>query len=171
MRPTMACSAGASETRGCQSGGRIRTSLARGASPRGRYPAFWHTTATPLTKYLTGVLELSRGLTDVQLDQPFDVGHVTLRATFEHMIFNVEIWAESMAEQLVDVQRDDRSRAALVERHERSYATFATVARRVRDEQRLEDTFVDPWTQSATRRTFGGTIIHVILHNTQHRSE
>jgi len=35
------------------------------------------------------LLELSRNLTDEQLDQSFDIGHRTLRATFEHMIFNV----------------------------------------------------------------------------------
>jgi hypothetical protein len=30
------------------------------------------------------LLELSRSLTDARLDQPFDIGHRTLRATFEH---------------------------------------------------------------------------------------
>ena len=38
------------------------------------------------------LLDLSRGLTDEHLDLPFDVGHQTLRATFEHMSFNVEFW-------------------------------------------------------------------------------
>lgn len=114
------------------------------------------------------LLDVSRGLTDAQLDQPFDIGHVTLRATFEHMIFNVEFWTALMAAQPVDAQRDDRSPAALIERHERSYATFATLSRRVRDEQRLDDTFVDHF---ATRMTFGGAIIHVVLHNAEHRSE
>ncbi len=118
------------------------------------------------------LLHLSRGLlTDAQLDQPFDVGHRTLRDTFEHMIFSVEVWAATMADQPIDALSDDHSLAALTERHERSYATFATVARRVRDEQRLEDTFVDPWSDAVTRRTFGGTVIHVILHNAQHRGE
>ncbi len=119
----------------------------------------------------TRLLQLSNGLTDAQLDQPFDIWHRTLRDTFEHMIFSVEGWAASMAEQPIDAQPDDHSLAALIERHERSHATFATVARRVRDEQRLEDTFIDPWTEAMTRRTFGGTVIRVILHNAHHRSE
>ncbi len=114
------------------------------------------------------LLDLSRGLTDAQLDQPFDIGHRTLRATFEHMIFNVEFWTASMAEQPVDAQREDRSLAALVDRHERSYATFATFARRVRDEQHLDDTFVDHF---GGRMTFGGAIIHVVLHDAEHRTE
>jgi uncharacterized damage-inducible protein DinB len=84
------------------------------------------------------------------------------------MIFNVEFWTGLMAGQPVDVQRDDRSLAALIDRHKRSYAAFATHAHRVRDEQRLEDTFVDHFD---TRMTFGGAIIHVVLHNAEHRSE
>ncbi|MGH2617124.1 MAG: DinB family protein [Thermomicrobiales bacterium] len=114
------------------------------------------------------LLDLSRGLTDGQLDQPFDVGHRTLRATFEHMIFNVESWTALMAGQPADVQRDDRSMAALIERHERSYAAFAALARRVRDEQRLDDTFVDHFD---AHMTFGGAILHVALHDAEHRSE
>jgi uncharacterized damage-inducible protein DinB len=114
------------------------------------------------------LLDLSRGLTDAQLDQPFDVGHRTLRATFEHMIFNVAFWTAVMAGQPVDAQRDDRSLAALTERHERSYAAFAALARRVRDEQRLDDTFVDHF---GGRMTFGGAIVHVVLHDAEHRSE
>ncbi len=115
-----------------------------------------------------GLLDLSRDLTDEQLDQPFDVGHRTLRETFEHMIVAVEFWTALMAERPIDAPRDDHSLVALVERHERFYATFAIFARRLRDEQRLDDTFVD---QYAARKTFGGTIIHVVLHNAEHRTE
>ncbi len=45
----------------------------------------------------TALLDLSRGLTDAQLDRSFDVGHGTLRATLEHMIFYIEFWTASMA--------------------------------------------------------------------------
>ena len=114
------------------------------------------------------LLDLSRGLTDAQLDQEFDVGHRSLRATFEHMIFNVAFWTALMAGQPVDAPQEDRSLAALSERHARSYATFATLARQLRDEQRLDDTFVDHY---AAHKSFGGTIIHVVLHNAEHRSE
>jgi carboxymethylenebutenolidase len=114
------------------------------------------------------LLDLSRGLTDAQLDQPFDIGHRTLRATFVHMIFNVEVWTAAMAGQPVDAQRDDRSLAALVERHERSFETFATIARRVRDEQRLDDTYVDHFDAPMT---FGGAILHLVLHHEGHRTE
>ncbi|MGH2618880.1 MAG: DinB family protein, partial [Thermomicrobiales bacterium] len=60
--------------------------------------------------------------------------------------------------------------AALLDRHQRAYATFAVFARRMRDEQRLEDSFADP-DDADIRLTFGSTIIHVIQHNAQHRGE
>ncbi len=114
------------------------------------------------------LLDLSRGLNDGQLDQEFDIGHRTVRETFEHMIINVGFWTGLMTEQPVDVQRDDRSLAALIDRHERSYATFAALARQMRDEQRLDDTFIDHYD---ARKSFGGTILHVALHNAEHRTE
>ena len=114
------------------------------------------------------LLGLSRGLTDVQLDQEFDIGHRTLRATFEHMIPNVAFWTALMAGQPVDAESDDRSLAALIDSHERSYGTFATFARQLRDERRLDDTFIDHY---AVRKSFGGTILQVVLHNEEHRSE
>ena len=39
----------------------------------------------------TRLLEMSRELEDSQLDREFDVGHRTLRATFEHMVFSMEV--------------------------------------------------------------------------------
>ncbi|HEX5497628.1 MAG TPA: DinB family protein, partial [Thermomicrobiales bacterium] len=101
------------------------------------------------------LLDLSHNLTDAQLDQPFDIGVGTLRETFEHMIFNVEAWTASMAGQPLDAPRDDRSLAALIDRHERAYETFAAFAHRMRDEQRLDDTFVD---NAEWRNSFGGAI-------------
>ena len=114
------------------------------------------------------LLDLSRSLSDAQLDQPFDIGHRTLRATFEHIIINIAFWTALMAERPVDTQQYDCSLAGLVERHERYYAAFATLARQLRDEQRLDDTFIDHY---AVRKSFGGTILHVVLHNAEHRTE
>lgn len=118
------------------------------------------------------LLELSRDLTDAQLDQPFDLGHRTLRETFDHMLYTIGFWTGFMVGQPIDPDRTtqdyDRSIAAMTERFERDYATFASVARRVRDEQRLDDTFMDHWDLPTT---FGGTIIQVPQHNVEHRSE
>ena len=114
------------------------------------------------------LLDLSRDLPDERLDQPFDSGHQTLRATLEHIMYYVGFWTALMAGQPVDRRRDDQSMPVLIERHQRAYAAFAALARRVHDEQRLDDTFVDHFGE---RTTFGGAILHVILHNAEHRTE
>ena len=116
----------------------------------------------------TQLLALSGSLTDAQLDQPFDVGHRTLRATFDHMIVNVEIWTALMTRQPPAPHQDNPSLSSLVDGHRRSHATFASFARQIRDEQRLDDTFVDNY---GYPMTFGGAILHVILHDEGHRMD
>jgi uncharacterized damage-inducible protein DinB len=114
------------------------------------------------------LLEVSQGLTDAQLDQEFDIGHRTLRATFAHMIFNSAFWTALMTGQPAVEPRGDASLTGLVETHERDHAAFADLARRLRDEQRLDDTFVDHYDVA---KSFGATILMVVLHNTEHRTE
>jgi uncharacterized damage-inducible protein DinB len=116
----------------------------------------------------TCLLDVSRGLTDAQLDQPFDIGHRTLRATFDHIILNVAFWTGLMTGQPIKYERDASSVATLIEDHEHAYAAFATFARRLHDEQRLDDTFVDHF---GGPMTFGGAVLHVVLHDAEHRSE
>src|SRR5436190_14328903 len=65
-------------------------------------------------------LELSRGLTDAQLDQPFDLGHQTLRATFAHIIGAIDFWVGLFTGQPVETELDDRSLAALTDGYKRS---------------------------------------------------
>jgi len=115
------------------------------------------------------LLNVSRDLSDEQLDHEFDIGHRTLRATFGHMIFDsVEVWSAEMARQQPEAPPDDRSLATLIDRYEHSYAAFAAVARHARDEQRLEDTFIDHF---GAPMTYGGAILMVILHGEEHRGE
>jgi uncharacterized damage-inducible protein DinB len=114
------------------------------------------------------LLELCRGLTDAQLDQPFDIGHRTLRATLDHQIPNLDFWTGLMTGQPVEHQRGPSSLDTLIADHERAYAAFAILARRVRDEGRLDDTFLDHY---GYPMTYGGAILMVILHNEAHRTE
>ena len=116
----------------------------------------------------SALLDLSRSLSDAQLDQPFDIGHKTLRATFRHMIVNVDFWTRLMTGQPVKDEPIDASIAELIERHDRSYAAFESLARRFRDEQRLSDTYRDHYD---VLKSFGGTILHVVLHDAEHRIE
>jgi uncharacterized damage-inducible protein DinB len=115
------------------------------------------------------LLELSRDLTDAQLDQPFDIGQGTLRETLDHLVFVIDAWTGLMTGRAATMERAGRRTIAeLLERHERFHATFADFARRAHDEQRLDDTFVDHY---AIRQSLGGTILQVMHHNAQHRGE
>jgi uncharacterized damage-inducible protein DinB len=114
------------------------------------------------------VLEMCRGLTDEQLDQRFDIGLETLRATFDHMIFNVAAWTQMMLGEPINHDRSDKSIPGLIERHERAYDRFAEVARRMQVENRLSDRFLDGYNYS---QEIGATIVNVITHNHHHRGE
>lgn len=117
------------------------------------------------------LLRLSRQLDDARLDRQFDLGNQSLRATFAHMIGNVEVWTGLMAGRTVDLSPPDDALPALEQRHARSYAEFAALARRIRDEQRWDATYLDTLDNPPRPKTFGGTIAHVITHNMTHRGE
>lgn len=114
------------------------------------------------------LLELCRGLTDEQLDRQFDIGHRTLRETFDHQIPNLDFWARLMTGRPVEPRQGPSSLETLIADHERFHAAFAAVARRARDEGQLEETFLE---HHGLPMTYGGTILMVILHNEAHRTE
>ncbi len=115
------------------------------------------------------LLDLSRNLTDAQLDEPFDIGHRTLRATFAHMIHNVGSWTAGISSQKdYPPPVDDSSVEALIERHNETFDAFAAFTRQIRDAGRMDDTFEFP---SGGSMTYGGAILHVILHDEDHRTE
>lgn len=118
----------------------------------------------------TQILELSQDLTDAQLDQEFDIGHRTLRETLDHMIFVIDAWTGLMAGEPASMKRDDqrRSIAELRERHERYQPAFAAFARRANDDQILDELFIDHYDYP---QSIGATILQVLNHNAQHRSE
>jgi uncharacterized damage-inducible protein DinB len=114
-------------------------------------------------------LEMCRELTDAQLDQPFDIGHATLRETLEHMNFAVGLWTALMTGHPALPERGvHRPLAEMIECHEQSYDAFATFARRARDERLLNDTFVD---HHNNWQSVGSTLLQVTHHNAQHRGE
>ena len=113
-------------------------------------------------------LDMCRDLPDAQLDQEFDIGHRTLRATLDHMTWVVGFWCGLMVGKPIDEPRDDLSLDALGNRHERNHDGFALLARQLVEAQRLDETFVDHY---GYRQSLGATIIQVCHHNAQHRSE
>ncbi len=114
------------------------------------------------------LLTLSQDLSDAQLDREFDVGHRTLRNTFDHMILNVEFWTGLMVAKPIADEPERASVADMRTRHARSHDQFANVARDLVASGRLDETFINHY---SVRQSFGATILHVVLHNAQHRSE
>ncbi|QDT36710.1 DinB family protein [Stratiformator vulcanicus] len=107
-------------------------------------------------------------LTDEQLDRDFDIAHRTVRKTLEHMIFNVEAWADSMSGRKIR-SASASSIEGLIGRHQESAANFAAISQSVSVAEAWDEQWVDQL--DAKRRTYGGTVAHVITHNMHHRAQ
>ncbi|MGC4105151.1 MAG: DinB family protein [Thermomicrobiales bacterium] len=112
------------------------------------------------------LLAAARPLSDDQLNQEFDIGHRTLRATLEHMIMNVEGWTAAFTGQ--ESISTDASIAGFAERHIRVYPAFTAAAQAFASAERLDETFTDSFGEP---QTFGAAFLMVILHNEGHRTE
>lgn len=114
------------------------------------------------------LLSACAGLSDHQLDQQFDIGHRSLRATLEHLVFNIEAWTAITAQTPLERYPPDPSLADIEERYDRAQAAFAVLARRLRDEALLDSMFTDHFDE---QQSYGAAVIHVLLHNEGHRTE
>src|SRR5689334_20712007 len=87
----------------------------------------------------------SRGFSGDQLDRQFAIGPGSLRATFVHIIWNIEVWTDLMWGRPVRTEPgpDARTVEALITRLDATAADFGSLARRVRDEGRWDDLFAD----------------------------
>jgi uncharacterized damage-inducible protein DinB len=114
------------------------------------------------------LLSLCHDLTDEQWDREFDIGHRTLRETFSHMISSTNFWEGCMTGAPEDMEFEDKTLHDLERDHRAVYQRFETFARSVIADGRLDDHFEDVW---QVQRSFGATILHVILHNHLHRND
>lgn len=115
-----------------------------------------------------------RELDSTALHQPIDVGHETVYDTLVHMIGNVRTWTDLMTGTPIDRTEgawDNLSIDDLLARHDAATADFAALARRVRDENRYDEQWIDVLDEPPTAKTYGGAIAHVITHNMHHRGE
>jgi len=116
----------------------------------------------------------SRDLDPATLHQPFDVGHETVYETLVHLIGNVRTWTDLMSGAPIDRSGSawrDLSLDDLTARHDAAAADFAALARRIRDESRFDERWIDTLDDPPTAKTYGGAIAHVITHNMHHRAE
>ena len=115
-----------------------------------------------------------RDLTDEQLDRAFPIGPGSLRATFDHIVYNTEVWTDLMTGLPIPPHPGSAatSIARLIERHDASAARFATVARALQREGKLDELFADTEEDGTiVMKTFGGGIAHVITHSMHHRAQ
>lgn len=104
-------------------------------------------------------------------DREFDAGWRSLRATFEHMIFNIETWTDLMLARRVRNIDGQNSAAELLSRLEAGYAEFAALALRMEAQGHLDEKWTDTLDDPPRQKSFGGAIAHVITHNMHHRAE
>lgn len=114
-----------------------------------------------------------RDLTDEQLDRKFPIGPGSLRETFDHIVYNTEVWTDLMKG--LPIPKHPGAAATsiprLIERLDAAAAECATVARAVQREGRLDELFADPEEDGIVMKTFGAGIAHVITHSMHHRAQ
>lgn len=116
------------------------------------------------------LLDVSRGLSDEQLDQEFDVGLRTLRRTFVHIVRNMEVWTDIMA------GRGPRpggaaNIAGLLARLDSAASDLARFATPIARDGRLDELWVDRLDDPPREKTYGGAIAHVVTHSMHHRCQ
>ena len=107
-------------------------------------------------------------LSDEQLDREFDIGHRTVRATLEHVIYNLEAWTDCMAGGAVR-KANGQSIPQLLARLDQATNDFSTLAREIAACQAWDQRWTDPL--DGKDRTYGGTIAHVVTHSMHHRAQ
>lgn len=112
-----------------------------------------------------------QALTETQWHQPFDVGHITLYETFDHIIGNVEVWTDLMRARPTSARDQAQSLAGLLARHAAASAAFADLARSIRDAHRWDELWLDVLDNPPKHKTYGGAIAHVLTHTHIHRGE
>ena len=117
------------------------------------------------------LLRRAAELTDEQLDRRFDIGHGSVRATFEHIIFNMEAWSSLMAgREPLPIDRS-QSVPAFTRRLDAAASILSRVAREVAARDGWDETWLDVLDDPPARKTYGGAVAHVITHSMHHRAQ
>jgi uncharacterized damage-inducible protein DinB len=121
------------------------------------------------------LLARCEGLSDVELDCEFDIGHRSVRRTLLHIIRNVEVWSDLMGQRPVRAdagsRADGRSVAGMSARLDRAADDLATLARSVAVRGAWDATWVDYLDRPPQEKTFGSGIAHLITHSMHHRAQ
>ena len=119
------------------------------------------------------LLQIASTLSHKQLDREFEIGHATLRRTFEHIVHNVEVWSQLLRgtyEAAASATTESRpSIDSLVLRHATAARRLAIVAKEVAMRDGWDEVWIDAIDDK--EKTFGAAIAHVITHSAHHRAQ
>ena len=116
------------------------------------------------------LLERCRTLTDEQLDRDHDIGHRTVRATFSHLIRNMEVWSHLIASvPIPNHPLGENSISALTTRLEVAAGRLASAAREIARRNAWDEKWLDPL--DSAEKTYGGCIAHILTHSMHHRAQ
>jgi uncharacterized damage-inducible protein DinB len=117
------------------------------------------------------LLELSRELSDAELDREFDIGHRSLRRTFVHIVANMECWCDLMTGKPQRQNGQMNTIARLMDRLDIVAAELLSLGNSVVSENREEDFFTDYLDQPPKRKPLGAGLVHIATHGMHHRSQ
>lgn len=124
------------------------------------------------------MLERAETLGDEKLDKPFatpsqatsfESEQKTLRDLLDRVVFTKEVWVAALEHQEFPSAEREKSIRGLISRLEIAGPTFITLAKRVRDQNKWDETFVDELCEPPETFSFGGMISHVLTFNTFRR--
>lgn len=121
------------------------------------------------------MLDCAGALPDAALDQDFDLGLRTVRATLQHLVRNMEVWTDLLSGGSLrpDSGREPAGRtvAALKVRLDRAAADLGRLARDVAARNAWDDRWLDHLDDPPEWKSYGGAIAHVITHSMHHRAQ
>lgn len=113
-------------------------------------------------------------LPDADMDREFDIALRTARATFLHLIWNMEAWTDFIADRPLRPKPgkpEDRSVAGLLRRLDAAGLDLAATATRISREGRLNDLVTESLKDPLDTKSYAGAITHVITHSMHHRAQ
>lgn len=116
----------------------------------------------------TQLMNLCEDLEESAFDREFGFAYQSLRATFDHVIFNMQVWSDLMEGRPVR-PRGGSSVPELQARLKQAGSDLSRVANQVRE----RDDWDTLWTDAidGKKHSFGGAIAHVLTHSMHHRAQ
>ena len=117
------------------------------------------------------LLNRCEALPDEQLDQPFEIGHRTLRETFRHIIANVDVWSRLMSGDEVKLVKMPLGIADLMVRLDEATVRLSGVAHAVAERGGWDEEWTDVLDTPPAQKTYGSGIAHILTHSMHHRAQ